>query len=105
MRAIEGRGDAHAPPSTVSVSALYLTYGVLGSVIFIRLSFWISVRARFSSSHCKLLGTVRLGMRAEESSGLTVRRSLEPAGCSSIYPWALGWKQSGAKGEAGGDPQ
>lgn len=41
-------------PSTWSVSALYRTYGVLGSVIFIRLSFWISVNARFSSSHCKL---------------------------------------------------
>ena len=44
------------PPSNSSVSALYLTYGVLGSVIFIWLSFWASVRARFSSSHCKLEG-------------------------------------------------
>lgn len=41
-------------PSIWSVSALYRTYGVLGSVIFIRLSFWISVKARFSSSHCRL---------------------------------------------------
>jgi len=45
----------YMPPSMVSVSTLYLTNGVLGSVIFIRLSFWISVSARFSSSHCKLL--------------------------------------------------
>jgi len=45
----------YMPPSMVSVSTLYLTKGVLGSVIFIRLSFWISVNARFSSSHCKLL--------------------------------------------------
>lgn len=41
-------------PSISSVSALYRTYGVLGSVIFMRLSFCISVRARFSSSHCRL---------------------------------------------------
>lgn len=41
-------------PSTSSSSALYRTYGVLGSVIFIRLSLPISVKARFSSSHWSL---------------------------------------------------
>ena len=34
----------YTPPSMVSVSALYLTYGVLGSVIFIVLSRCCSVR-------------------------------------------------------------
>lgn len=48
------RSNEGMSPSTVSSSALYRTYGVLGSVIFIWLSFCASVRARFSSSHCKL---------------------------------------------------
>ena len=47
--------EQHVPPSTSSVNGLYLTNGVFGSVIFIKLSLLISVRARFSSSHCKLL--------------------------------------------------
>jgi hypothetical protein len=75
---------------TSSVSALYRTKGVLGSVIFIRLSFWISVNAMFSSSHCKLLYPIR--RRRIEYVHNTHWAGVEPGWGGAFFKIPLGFE-------------